>query len=87
MSFSIWLTNRAEKDLKILPSVIKETIKHDIKSLADNPRKGKPLVGSLTGIWSLRTGKYRIAYRISENNIIVIAIRHRKDIYKILERS
>lgn len=45
---------------------------------------GKPLRFTLKGYRRLRVGRYRIIYRIEEahKNVVVVAIKHRKDIYK-----
>ncbi len=44
---------------------------------------GKPLQYSLKGHRRLRVGNYRVVYRIevTTNTVIVIAIKHHKDIY------
>jgi mRNA interferase RelE/StbE len=66
---------------------IKRIIKKAIESLAVNPAKGKPLSYDLAGLHSLRTSDYRIIYRVREKQliIIVIAVGHRKEIYKKLK--
>lgn len=43
---------------------------------------GKPLRYSLKGHRRLRVGDYRIVYRIDGSKVIIVAIRHRKDIYE-----
>lgn len=51
----------------------------------DNPRLfGKPLSGDRKGQWRYRVGDYRIITLIQDNKLIilVIAIGHRRDIYK-----
>ncbi|MCQ2796077.1 MAG: type II toxin-antitoxin system RelE/ParE family toxin [Bacilli bacterium] len=51
----------------------------------DNPRSfGKPLSGDRKGQWRYRVGDYRIITLIQDNKLIilVIAIGHRRDIYK-----
>lgn len=57
--------------------------------LATAPDKyGERLRKSLTGSWRLRVGDYRIAHVLDERNktVIVWGIRHRKDIYPVLDR-
>ena len=51
----------------------------------ENPRiYGKALSSNLAGLWRYRVGDYRIIAKIIDEKIIVliIAIGHRKDIYK-----
>lgn len=45
---------------------------------------GKPLRQSLRGYRSLRTGDYRTVYRIDGNLVRIVAIRHRRDVYKVV---
>lgn len=42
---------------------------------------GKPLRYSLRGHRRLRVSNYRIVYRIESKTVIIVAIKHRKDIY------
>jgi len=80
-------------DLKFKKSALKfftklntfdqKTIGKKIEKLKSNPELGKPLTGNLSGLWSLRTGKYRILYEIIKNQLLiyVLNIGHRKNIY------
>jgi len=52
--------------------------------LVSNPRRvGTMLRRELQGIWSARRGTYRLLYRINDhpNEVVVIRIEHRRDIY------
>ena len=42
---------------------------------------GKPLRYSLKGLWALRAGDYRIIYNIEKEEIIVLRIGHRREVY------
>ncbi len=77
------------KDVKHidLPKVSKETkirIRKAIEErlLTKPERYGVPLRGTLKGYWKLRVGDYRIVYKIEKSTLIILGIRHRKDIYK-----
>ena len=59
---------------------IKKTIEERLTT--DPIAYGKPLRYSLKGHRRIRVGDYRIVYRINDNIVTVIAIAHRKDIYK-----
>ncbi|MEI8295485.1 MAG: type II toxin-antitoxin system RelE/ParE family toxin [Alphaproteobacteria bacterium] len=69
-----------------LPSSDKLIIKRAIEErlMVDPIGFGKPLRYSLKGHRRLRVSVYRILYRIEEktNTVIIIAIKHRKDIYE-----
>jgi len=85
--YSVFFTKEAKRNVEKLDPSIKRIIKKAIESLAVNPAKGKPLAYDLAGLHSLRTAHYRVIYRIREKQliIIVIAVGHRKEIYKRLK--
>ena len=83
--YSIEFTRSAEKDLDKIPDLYYETIISKIKKLANEPRPyGHKKLKSYTNYYRIRIAKYRIIYSIQDDKllIVVIAIDHRKDIYK-----
>lgn len=76
------------KDIPSLDSDIKKRIKSAIdQKLSINPLLyGEPLHGALKHVWKLRVGDWRVVYIIEPKETFVIAIAHRKDIYKIVLR-
>ena len=86
-SCTILFTREAKRNVDKLDPAIRKIIKKAIESLAINPVKGKSLAYDLAGLRSLRTSDYRIIYRIREKEllIIVIAVGHRREIYKQLK--
>ncbi len=86
--YTILYTKEAKKNIEKLDPSIRRIIRKAIESLAANPAKGKPLAYDLAGLHSLRTSDYRVIYRIKEKEliIIVIAVGHRKEIYKRLKK-
>ena len=75
-----------ERNHVALPSTIKARIKHAIEErlMVDPIGFGKPLRYSLKGYRRLRVGDYRVIYCIKAdlNIVIVVAIKHRKDVYE-----
>lgn len=61
-----------------------DRIREALESLGENPRAGRPLVGSQEGVWSLRVGVYRILYRVEKHELVicVLDIGHRREIYR-----
>lgn len=64
---------------KKVKSLIKKAIEERL--MVDPITFGKPLRYSLKGHRRLRVSDYRVVYRIENKSVIIIAIKHRKDIY------
>jgi mRNA interferase RelE/StbE len=80
-----YLESVVDEDIPALPKRIKSTVKTAIEErlMVDPIGFGKPLRYSLKGHRRLRVSDYRVVYRIDADHhiIIIIAIKHRKDIY------
>lgn len=75
----------AKKDLKKLDNETRKRI--GLKLLyfleqKDPLHHAKPLVHSSIGEYRFRVGHYRIVFDINGNNLEVVNIKHRRDIYK-----
>ena len=75
-------------DLAKIDNKNKTMIKRAIEErLATQPEiYGKPLQRSLKGYWKLRVGDYRVVFKISENNIFILGIMDRKNVYSQIEK-
>ena len=83
--YKLSITTRAEKDLRKLDRQVKNRIVTVIAGLADEPRPiGCRRVLSEGGIWRLRSGDWRIGYRIDDGlkEVTVIRIAHRREFYE-----
>ncbi len=45
-------------------------------------RYGVPLRGTLKGYWKLRVGDYRIVFKITGQEVWVLTILHRREVYE-----
>ncbi len=74
---------RQFRDLTKKDKPLAERLAKAILKLEENPYLGKPLSYDLSGLRSLRVGKYRIIYKINENEkkVILMAVSHRKKSY------
>jgi len=81
MNYKILLHPKANAFLENIETILKERIKKKLYVLSSNPEKGKKLKHS--DFWRLRIGEYRAIYEIehANNQVIVLFIGHRKDIY------
>ena len=77
--------DQVERDLKKLDKSTAKKILLRIEGyLAKDPKElGKPLKGEFQGYWRYRWGDYRVIYKISEREILILVLRisHRKDVY------
>jgi mRNA-degrading endonuclease RelE of RelBE toxin-antitoxin system len=80
---SVTLLYDAAMQLGDLPKPIKARMVELIVRLADWPEVSgaKPLTGKLAGRYRLRTGDYRVQFRIDRDEIIVEQIGHRDGFY------
>lgn len=77
-------TRASKRALERLPEkVATAAVEFIYGALADNPhRVGKALRFEFEGLHSARRGDYRIIYRIDEEQVVIVAIEHRADVYK-----
>ncbi len=82
--FKVVITNRAISDLEKIDKKNQDIIILKIKEYSSNPFKySAKLSDPRIGEYRFRIGKYRIVFDIDGNNLIVLRIGHRKNIYKI----
>ena len=83
--YKVAYLNSVEEDLKKLDKTTVRKILNRIETyLACDPKElGKPLKGEFQGYWRYRWGDYRVIYKISEREILIIVLRisNRKDVY------
>jgi len=73
-------------DLPLLDNRMKKRIKTAIESrlVAAPHQYGEPLRKTLKGYWKLRVGDYRVVFKIAGEEVWILEIIHRKDVYKII---
>lgn len=85
MRFEVGLTPAADRALWKLDRAAQARITAAISLLSENPRPpaAVQLVGD-SGLWRVRTGDYRIIYRIDDGRLVVLVITlgHRRDVYR-----
>ena len=82
--YKVFITRRAEKDLKGLDRGDKNRVVTAISSLENDPRPtGCLKVKSEPGVWRIRVGDWRIGYWVDdeEQEVKVIRIAHRREFY------
>lgn len=79
----VGLTAEALQQYAALPRAIQPRVDQVIRRLERWPEVSgsKPLVGKLAGHFRIRTGAYRIVFRVAGEKVIVWKIGNRKDVY------
>jgi len=83
LKFTVLLSRQAERFYDRLQKNVKTRVREALLGLEAQPYGGKRLHGELKENYSLRVGKIRIVYTVSEKDktIYVIAVGLRKTIY------
>ncbi|MBU1870342.1 MAG: type II toxin-antitoxin system RelE/ParE family toxin [Candidatus Omnitrophica bacterium] len=83
--YKVVYLDKVEEDLRKLDKpTIKKILNRIETYLAKDPKElGKPLKGEYQGYWRYRWGDYRIIYKISEKEILILVLRigHRREVY------
>lgn len=84
---NVILSDRAEKQLRGLPKIDQLAVAQKIRSiqasLSSVPQEEK--LSGCDNIFRVRVGNYRIVYRKTTQQIYIILIRHRKDVYRMIK--
>lgn len=84
MTYDIQVLPVAARALRKLPPEAKRRIEAVIELLAEDPRP--PAAKKLTARpeWRVRTGDYRVLYRIEDQVLTVVVVHagHRRDVYR-----
>lgn len=85
MVYKVFYKSSVQKDLKGIDKATQKKLLDKIENdLAKNPRElGKQLKGSYKGLWSYRFTDYRVIYKISSTELLILVLRigYRKDVY------
>lgn len=82
----IVISPRAEKELKRIPKIHQIAIVKKIRSLTSSYNLSKEKLTGYKDIYRVRVGQYRIVYRQWVDEIFIVLIGHRKDIYRLLNQ-
>jgi len=84
IKWDIKLTPEVSRLLSKLHPENKKLIKNALKEIINSPYSGAALQGELSGFRSFKPKRYRIIYKISEENrrIEIYHIGHRRDVYE-----
>jgi len=78
----IFYKSSVEKDLRKIDVNYRKKIMDIIENTLSKGIVGKKLKGEYKGLFSYRTGDYRILYSKINDGILILRIAHRKEVYK-----
>ena len=85
MKYKLVYTHRAFGDIRRLEENVKQRIGKALKRYAEEPLKyASKLTDPVLGTYRFRIGDYRVIFDIEGDEIVVLRIGHRKDIYRKL---
>ncbi len=83
MSYRLVYTQRAVRDITRLDAGVKKRIGMTLLRFKDNPLQyAERLTNTDLGGYRFRIGDYRVIFDIASNDIVVLRVGHRKEIYK-----
>jgi len=88
--FEIQLTSSAVDDLDCIPEISKKKIIASIQRLSADPFSPgsniKKLKGFKPPIYRIRSGDFRVLYRVHDKTAIILRVIDRKDLERIIKR-
>lgn len=81
MPYKLLFTEAFLKDIEKLDHSVKLHIKKLYDKIEENPRHFKPLHGD-SSVFRVRIMNYRLIYKMSENNILMMRFEKRSKVYR-----
>lgn len=83
MAYNIVYKNSVQRDLRKLSKAEAHRVLNQIEEeLSGNAETYPVLKGQFAGLRKYRVGDYRVIYAILGDDVLVLRIGHRKDVYK-----
>jgi mRNA interferase RelE/StbE len=83
LNYRLVYTQKAVRDIGKLDADVKKRIGKSLLRFQDNPmRYAEHLTDSALGGYRFRIGDYRVIFDMEGNDIVVLRVGHRKEIYK-----
>lgn len=83
MKYSLVYTNRSIRDIERLDPKVKNRIGGTLLRYAEDPLSyAVKLKDSRLGTYRFRIGDYRVIFDIEDDEIVILRVGHRRDIYR-----
>jgi mRNA interferase RelE/StbE len=82
LAYSVGYKNSVQRDLRKLPrSEVRRVLDQIEEELSKNAENYPVLKGRFAGLRKYRIGDYRVIYAVLGNDVLILRIGHRKDVY------
>jgi mRNA interferase RelE/StbE len=83
LKYRLVYTQRALKDIKNLDPQVRQRVGQSLKRLENDPLKfARKLTDPRIGSYRFRIGEYRVVFDVEREEIVVLRVGHRRDIYR-----
>ena len=83
MAYNIVYKRSVKRDLKKLSKAEARRVLDQLeKDLSDKPKRFPALKGEFAGLRKYRVGNCRVIFAILGNDVLILRIGHRKDVYR-----
>jgi mRNA interferase RelE/StbE len=83
LAYNVLYKRSVQRDLKKLPRAeVRRILSQVEEELSKNAETYPVLKGQFAGLRKCHVGDYRVIYALFENEVLVLRIGHRKDVYK-----
>jgi mRNA interferase RelE/StbE len=83
LAYSVAYKKSVQRDLKKLPrSEVRRVLDQIEEELSKNAESYSVLKGRFVGLRKYRVGDFRVIYAVLGNDVVILRIGHRKDVYK-----
>jgi mRNA interferase RelE/StbE len=83
LAYNIVYKKSVQRDLKKLSKAEASRVLDKVEEGLSKNAEGYPVLkGQFAGLRKYRVGEYRVIYAILGNDVIILRIGHRKDVYK-----
>ncbi|HYU17917.1 MAG TPA: type II toxin-antitoxin system RelE/ParE family toxin [Chloroflexota bacterium] len=80
--YRLVIARRFAKDLSRCDPQVQERVLQALERLEQDPYRGEKVLARETGTWRLRVGDWRVRYDIVGDEVHVLRVRHRREVYR-----
>ncbi|MFH1023292.1 MAG: type II toxin-antitoxin system RelE/ParE family toxin [Planctomycetota bacterium] len=83
MTFELVYTRRAVRDIQALDPLVRKRLGRKLLELRKDPAaRSRKLSDPRLGMYRFRIGDYRVIFDITDSQIVILRVGHRREIYR-----